>query len=322
MPAMTPTPVVDLTLAGEAADWLIRLDQGTLGHEEERAFERWRNSSPAHTAAWGRAEALMRSIDVIPKAARGNAMRGLAGNDRRRALKLAVMLAVAPAAWLAWRNMPWEEWNADLRTATGEQQRITLPDGSELVLNTGSAVKLAFSATERRVHLLAGEILVSTGQDPAPHYRPFIVETAQGTVRALGTRFTVRLQSGHTRAGVLAHAVELRPVHGSQVVRLEAGQAALFDANGLVGGVQVQDPAAVLWEKGLFVAQKLPLAELLSELGRYRKGMLRCHPQVAQMVVSGAFSVTDTDASLRLLTRTLPLRLQSLTRYWVSVEPV
>jgi transmembrane sensor len=36
--------------------------------------------------------------------------------------------------------------------------------------------------------------------------------------------------------------------------------------------------------------------------------------------VSGAFSVTDTDAALRLLERTLPVRINSFTRYWITVD--
>lgn len=312
-------PVLDASLAGEAADWMIRFDQGTLGPDEQQAFDRWRGQSPAHIAAWHRAEGVMHSINSIPAPTRASALRELAGVERRRALKLALMLAAGPAAWAAWR-MPWAEWNADLRTATGEQRRELLPDGTALVLNTASAVTLAFSDSERRLRLWSGEILVSTGRDPSPHYRPFIVETAQGTVRALGTRFTVRLLPDLTRVGVLEHAVEIRAAGTS--TRVEAGQMAAFGVQGVMGGVQQQGVAPALWEEGLFLAQKLPLADLLAELGRYRKGVLRCHPEVAGMLVSGAFSVSDTDAALRLLTRSLPLRIRSWSRYWVSVEPV
>jgi transmembrane sensor len=63
------------------------------------------------------------------------------------------------------------------------------------------------------------------------------------------------------------------------------------------------------------------LADLLDELGRYRAGVLRCHPGVAGLTVSGAFPLRDTDASLRLLQETLPVTVSRLTGYWVTVEP-
>ena len=319
---MNPSPAVDPILIGEAADWLLRLDQGELRAADRQDFERWRNRSPAHAAAWRRAESVMQTIGAVPQEVRGNALRGLEKSDRRRALnRLALLLAAAPAAWLLYQELPWRDWSADVRTATGEQKRLTLADGTELVLNTASAVDLIFSASERRLRLLAGEIMVTTGRDPSPHYRPFIVETAQGTVRALGTRFTMRLEPAQTRVGVLEEAVEIRPAGADRTIRLDAGQSALFNRDGLVGEARPLDAAAALWERGLFLAQNLPMSTLLAEIGRYRRGILRCHPQLAQLRVSGAFSVTDTDATLRLLERTLPVRVNALTRYWVTVEP-
>ncbi|MDP1051476.1 FecR family protein, partial [Klebsiella quasipneumoniae] len=72
---------------------------------------------------------------------------------------------------------------------TGEIRHVTLSDGTRLDLNSDSAVGLRFSATERRIRLIRGEILLTSGHDP---HRPLIVETAAGDVQALGTRFAVR----------------------------------------------------------------------------------------------------------------------------------
>ena len=52
------------------------------------------------------------------------------------------------------------------------------------------------------------------------------------------------------------------------------------------------------WENGMMVARNMRLADLLTELGRYRQGVLRCHDAVADLTVSGAFSLRDTDASV------------------------
>src|SRR5450830_226685 len=262
---MNPSPAVDPILIGEAADWLLRLDQGELRAADRQDFERWRNRSPAHAAAWRRAESVMQTIGAVPQEVRGNALRGLEKSDRRRALnRLALLLAAAPAAWLLYQELPWRDWSADVRTATGEQKRLTLADGTELVLNTASAVDLVFSASERRLRLLAGEIMVTTGKDPSPHYRPFIVETAQGIVRALGTRFTMRQESQQTQVAVLADAVEIKPLHADRTTRLTAGQSAVFGSDGLAGEARPLDAAAALWERGLFLAQNLPMSTLLA----------------------------------------------------------
>jgi transmembrane sensor len=64
----------------------------------------------------------------------------------------------------------------------------------------------------------------------------------------------------------------------------------------------------------------MPLGEWVAELGRYRRGVLRCDPAVAGLRVSGAFPLDDTDRALQLLADTFPVRHVWRTRYWVSVE--
>jgi transmembrane sensor len=63
----------------------------------------------------------------------------------------------------------------------------------------------------------------------------------------------------------------------------------------------------------------MPLAEFVAELGRYRPGLLRCAPEVASLKVSGTFQLADTEQVLQLLTRSLPVRVDYRTRFWVNV---
>ncbi|KAF1049152.1 MAG: Protein FecR [Xylophilus sp.] len=63
------------------------------------------------------------------------------------------------------------------------------------------------------LRLHAGRIFVATHPDPLG--RPFSVETPQGRVLALGTRFSVQLAAdGTTRVAVMEAAVRLLPAHG------------------------------------------------------------------------------------------------------------
>lgn len=310
---------IDASVLGEAADWLVRLRSGEATDEDRRAFERWRNLSPQHAAAFQRAEGVLKTFGQVPAEVGRGTLSRLRGKGRRRTLQtLGLLLVAGPAAWLAWRRLPWQEWTADYRTATGEQKTIDLADGTRLVLNTASAVNVAFTAGERRLVLLAGEILVTTGRDPSPVHRPFIVNTPQGTVCALGTRFSMRRLERGTHVAVFQEAVEVRPSH-AQAIMLRAGEQAVFHADG-VDAPQPVEASAALWEEGMLVARRMRLADLAAELARYRSGVVRCHPEVADMPVSGAFPLKDTDASLRLLEKTLPVRISTASRYWVTIE--
>lgn len=311
-------------LLKEAADWIMTLRYDGATEQDRQSFDRWRQQSPAHADAWARAEAVLGTFDQLPAGIGRDALQGLQQVSRRRSLQLlGMLLAVAPAGWLGWRQLPWREWTADVATATGERRSMVLADGSRLVLNTDSAVDIVFTAGERNLRLLAGEILVTTHDDPSPIPRPFLVHTPHGVVRALGTRFGVRClgqgEQAVSRVSVFEHAVEIRPLAGPASI-LAAGQQVDFSAGSVQAPVSA-DHNAALWEQGMLLAKNMRLADVLAEMGRYRRGVLRCHPAVADLRVSGAISLSDTDAGLALLAGSMPLRIEQVTRFWVTVMP-
>ncbi|MBK5438143.1 FecR domain-containing protein [Pseudomonas sp. TH32] len=310
---------IDPLILGEAADWMVQLQSGSATDEDRRAIAQWQGRSAQHAQAWQRAQAILGDFNTVPAAIAGDTLKRIGRKKplgRRQALGL--LLAAGPATWLAYRQLPWQQWTADQHTAIGEQKNLTLPDGTRLLINTGSSLNIAFSEQVRRIELLKGEVLITTAKDAA--HRPFIVQTRHGTARALGTRFSVRVGEQRSRVAVTEGAVELLPEHASQGVIVKAGEQGAFSADG-VAAVEPLDISALTWENGMLLAQHMRLADLLDELGRYRAGVLRCHDSVANLTVSGAFSLHDTDASLHLLQETLPVTVSSLTGYWVTVEP-
>ena len=317
-------PSIDPVILGEAADWLVQLQSGSATEEDHRAIQLWQGRSAQHAQAWQRAEAILGDLRAVPGSIASETIKRMRRNQgigRRQALNgLGLFLLAGPAVWLAYREVPWQAWTADQRTAIGEQRGFTLPDGTRLLINTGSSLNIAFSPRERRIKLLDGEVLITTAKDLSAAHRPFIVQTRHGTARALGTRFSVRVGETRSSVAVMEGAVEMLPDHGTQGVILKAGEQSAFGLSA-IDPVQPLDTSAMTWENGMMVARNMRLSDLLAELGRYRPGVLRCHDAVADLTVSGAFSLRDTDASLRLLQDTLPITVSSHTRYWVVIEP-
>lgn len=312
---------IEKILLIEAADWLVRMQSGAWSPAEQAGLEQWQSRSASHAAAWARAQGVLHAFGQLPAQSGQNVLETLGRQDRRRALRrLGVVMLATPVVWLGWRQLPWENRDADFSTATGERKSVTLPDGSRLALNSGSAVKVAFSSGERRLHLIAGEILVTTAAEHAPVYRPFIVQTPQADIRALGTRFSVRLQEEGTLVAVFEHAVEVRPHGGADPTRLDAGQQGRFGAEGPLQPTGKAPASLAAWEQGMLAVQDMPVGQLIAELARYHRGWLRCDPAVASLRISGAFPLDDVDASLAMITRTLPLRIRRITRYWLTVE--
>lgn len=313
---ISPPPDIEQSILDEAADWMVLLQSGEATSHDRERLAHWRERSPAHKAAWSRAEGVLETFQRVPSRLGRSTLSRLPDPGRRQLLAL-LALAV-PGAWLAWRHTPWQEWAADLRTATGEQKTVTLADGTRLALNTATAVDMAFTTTERRITLIGGEILITTAPDPLPTARPFIVHTAQGSLRPLGTRFNVRHLDSGTRVAVFEGAVEVRPAESEAAV-VRSDEQMAFTAHG-IQPVQPTDANAALWERGMLLARDMRLGELVVELGRYHRGILRCDPAVASLLVSGAFPVADTRASLALLEQTLPVRIGQATSYWITVQ--
>lgn len=313
--------MINPQILGEAADWLVQLHSGTATPSDHQAIAHWRSRSAEHAQAWLRAEALLGEFRNVPAnlaiqtLQRASRKEGL---SRRQTLTRVGLFLMAGPLGFASQHMPWQQWTADQRTAVGEQKRLQLPDGSEVLLNTESAVNIAFNGLERRVMLLDGEALISAARDSGA--RPFIVETPQCITRASGARFCVRIHGSRSQVSVLEGLVEVTPLLVSQGATLKAGERQSFRLDRF-DPVERFDTSALAWDKGMLLANNMRLDELLGELSRYRPGVLRCDADVAGLRVSGAFSLRDTDASLRLLSDTLPLKISSLTRYWLSVEP-
>lgn len=324
------TLAIDPSAARQAAQWLVRLhaDEGDATLQAE--LMQWRNSDPRHEIAWQRAERVLgqlhasragKSLGVLSAAALREANR-----SQRRALTrlLATAIVAGPLSYGAWRLAPWQEWSADMRTHTGERRESTLVDGSTMQLDTGSAVDMVFTSSERRLILRAGAIWVQTAADVAQ--RPFLVQTAQGTARALGTRFTVRIappSAPTDRSSLVAvqqGAVELIPANGGAAVRIDAGQQAHMSAEH-VDAPEAAGLAADGWTAGVLYAEKTALGVFAAELSRYRPGIVRCDPAVAALSVSGAFQLRDTDQALAALAASLPIRVLQRSRYWVTIVP-
>lgn len=304
-----------------AAHWLVQLHAGELDASGRQALAAWRAEHPDHEKAWQAAESLTGTLRAIPPGIGMNALGRSRRAQRRDAAKAIALVLAAPAAgWLGWRQ--WGgELGADFRTATGERRDIRLADGSRLFLNTASAADVRFDAGLRRIVLQAGEILVQTAPDDSRPARPFLVQTAQGTIRALGTRFIVRQESGgQSRVTVLEHAVEIRPGQGGTPFRLEAGHSVRFSER-TAGPIQPAPAGSDAWRQGSLVADRQRLEDFLAELSRHRPGMLRCAPEVADLRISGVFQLDDTDRILAILEENLPIAVRRHTRYWVNVHP-
>ena len=318
MTATNAKPVSARVLDAAIA-WQLSLDSGDGDLVAREAFSQWLASDEEHARAWRQLGLLDQRVSVASGPARAALLQSREG-IRRRVRKLGSGLAsialVCGLALLAGeRYVPIHYWLADQRTATGEQRTLTLADGTRINLNTHSAIDVRFDEQRRLIVLQEGEILVETGHNDA---RPFYVQTRDGSLRALGTRFIVKREADATRLSVLQSAVGAQPEALAQEQIFKAGEQVLMHSKGL-GPLLAVPPGTDAWTRGMLVVDNARLADVVAELGRYRSGYLGVDKRVADLRITGSFPLHDTTLALNALLPTLPVQIEQHTPWWVSV---
>ncbi|MCI8209740.1 transcriptional regulator [Pseudomonas sp. S25] len=308
---------VDESVLDQALSWMVTLQSGTSGVAEQRACQQWRNESPQHELAWQRLVGLGRDMRSSTHAVSASNARQLLNarstTSRRTLLKGFVGLGVATCLGLSVREralLP--ELFSDYHTATGERRQLRLANAVELQLDTRTALDIR--GADMTLNL--GRVLLNTGTNDMTSIR-----TANGWVRPTALSRLIISQDLPRRPGtevqLLAGSASVEPLHGVGI-RLNGGQQLTFDS--LRSGQPNNVPSsAEAWAKGLLIAERMPLGEVIEQLDRYRRGVLRCDPAVAGLQVSGSFSLDHPDASLDLLAKVLPLRVQRVFGYLATV---
>jgi len=188
-------------------------------------------------------------------------------------------------------------------------RHLTLSDGSDVALKGDSLVDVNFTVTERRVVLQRGEANFTVAKNPA---RPFLVAARGVVVRAVGTVFTVRLQTDGVEVVVTEGKVRVAPdsplaadevkarflVAGERLLVPTPGQA--LAASEQVSGAEGKTTLAWQGEELVFAGQ--PLANVVEEfnLRSERKLVIR-DVDLGAVRVGGKFRADNVEGFVRLL---------------------
>ncbi len=282
-----------------ASHWYAVLSGERVSPQQEARWQQWYEQDQDNQWAWQQVENLRNQLGGVPGDVASRALHDTR-LTRRHVMKGLLLLLGAGGGWQLWQSETGEGLRADYRTAKGTVSRQQLEDGSLLTLNTQSAADVRFDALQR----------------------PFRVLTRQGQLTALGTEFTVRQQDNFTQLDVQQHAVEVLLASAPAQKRIvNAGESLQFSASEF-GAVKPLDDESTSWTKDILSFSDKPLGEVIATLTRYRNGVLRCDPAVAGLRLSGTFPLKNTDAILNVIAQTLPVKIQSITRYWINISPL
>jgi transmembrane sensor len=297
----------------QAVMWEVRLREGDAGASVLNEFDRWRTAEAANELAWN---ALQQRLSRIggsrsrDAAAMAHALRTPA-TERRRALRAAfAMLVMGCGAWTIREGIHGMGLDADWQSGVGERGEGRLADGTPLAFDANSRIYLGGSAASPRLDLKQGQVLLKSWPQRDD---VLTVATDHGAVETEGA--TLNVGRLHQRSVVAASAGSalLRP-RGGRPLLVSAGETYYFDHHG-AQRAEMPFAAASAWLRGICVADRMPLAELLEILGRYRHGLLRVSGHAASMEISGVFRLDGAERALLQVADILPVRVRRYGAY-------
>lgn len=327
----------------QASEFFVEFRAGDGTPAVRARFEKWLRSSPENVQAYleiaaGWAELPTADpenridIEALLAEARGAqaanvvylssgqadlARRVRAPRTRLWALAASVaMLLVALAGARFWITT---QAGRTYNTGIGEQRTLLLADGSTVMLNALTTVRVRMTRDAREVTLARGQAYFHDTDEAG---RPFIVHAGRSVVRAIGTEFDVDELSDRTVVTVLAGQVAVAksfawinsigrhqlleelaaPMNRRKAVLVSAGEQVTVLAQHTPAPSPVDVTAVTAWMQQRIVFDNTPLADVAEQFNLYSKRRLVIvDPSLQSVGVSGEYSVSDQAALIGFL---------------------
>jgi transmembrane sensor len=277
-----------------AAEWLLsRQDTRNWSDADQVQLDAWLAQSVSHQVAFYRLEATLDRAERLR--ALGPSL-GFPAGIWPLVLKAAAALSAVAVIGFAVTGYLLAPQGTAYQTSVGNREILSLNDGSQIELNTDSALRIAQDGAQRKAWLDKGEAFFQIKHDP---HRPFVVETGNATVRDLGTKFSLREFPDRLEVMLIEGSASVEANDGTHSVVLKPGDFAVARAGTIritrKSGQQLADKLG--WRRGVLTFRYTTLAEAAAEFNRYNHTKIVIDdPKVARLTIYGAFAANDVAA--------------------------
>lgn len=363
----------------EAVEWLVKLDGDTEPTAEVlQALKEWMARSPAHAKEIRSLNEFTSELLVLtelniplvkplPKESltqqeSSTTSAIFAGKSWAIAASIVgLVLLLQQMLFPTWfSGDQFDDSNGYYASAIGKHTSIPLQDGSVVVLNTNSRIKVEYTEEFRNIYLIQGEAHFDVAKNKN---RPFRVHAGKGRVEAVGTAFTVYLRKQDVEVLVTEGKVELaelntaiEPVSTSsgsssisqneskepelyiaipveQFGRLEAGEGAILyvsqrsDAKSELPSVKVevmedkQRKRRDTWREGFVLFTGDTLEDVIAEISRYSPVEIEIiDPALKKVRIGGQFKIGDLEGLFDTLEFSFGLNITMLDNKRIEIS--
>ncbi|WP_308990503.1 FecR domain-containing protein [Mariniflexile litorale] len=190
--------------------------------------------------------------------------------------------------------------NMTFETQVAQNQVLTLPDNSEVILNAKSKLKYNKKTWKDKRNLqLDGEAFFKVSKG-----KKFTVTTNVGTVQVLGTQFNVKERDNYFEVQCYEGLVSV--TFNDETVKLPKGKSFRV-VNGAIESVKAFNAENPSWMQAETSFDKIPLSQVIAEFQRQYELKVTLIGVDASQLFTGAF--THKDQNIALQSITIPLKL-------------
>ncbi len=311
----------------EASEWIAKLDRG-LSDREELAFKRVMRDKPETREAvlqmaelWDKMDALTRLSDLFAEPQQKRTTKTRVAMAMAASVMVALLIGVLAISTPPIRNS--SAWmaisgRAVYETAVGEHSTVNFTDGTQVVLNTNTLIRVKYTNSRRMFILERGEIHIDVAHDKS---RPLTVASGDKIIQAVGTAFSVEINSDQQIELIVTDGKVLvgvdQPLHKDPILLVDSsdteqnntsvavsqGEKFILEDEQQVEKIDDKEIEVKLsWRRGNLIFRGESLEEAITEISRYTSVEFSFKDKDLKDVrIAGLFKAGDVNGLLKTL---------------------
>lgn len=216
------------------------------------------------------------------------------------------------------------EFTQLIQTEAGNRVTLTLGDGTEVILNSASQLRVRSDFNQQSRHIaLDGEAFFKVTRNPN---KPFFVHMDGAAIQVLGTSFSAQSRAGSSWIEVIVQEGKVAFISDtSQVQQTKSGNTQLL----LAGDYLVMDKATqhlsrsktdvyrhLMWIRGGLFFQNMPFSRVIEEIEQqYDVDIVLKERQLLNVPYNGVFDKASLQDVLSIIAQTMDLEVYYQAEY-------
>ncbi|TVQ08510.1 MAG: DUF4974 domain-containing protein [Bacteroidetes bacterium] len=293
---------------------LMKYFAGDLSDAEREKTELWVNSSSANKKVFEEVKMIFDSCEIAETSTKYNVdeawskfdqwMQAEKTSQRQykirqltySVLKYAAVVILAVSIGFGISNFISEKQEIaeiTFNVPKGHRSDVVLQDGTKVMLNSGSEMRVVYNhASERRV-ILSGEAWFDVAHDSQ---KPFFVDTERFSVEVIGTAFNIKSypEDALNHFYLSEGSVQLRNFKGDNLLLNPGQYVAISSDESFTLKTSPGEQTLLSWKEGRYYFRMEPLSEIAKLIERaYGLEVEFATPEIAMEKYTGSLSVDD-----------------------------